>query len=72
MADAPDRRLARLRLPLTLTAGVDDSFAPLWWLETLANSAVCAPRTRVVVTGGSHNNPDTHPDELADVILTAH
>lgn len=70
MADAPEDRVASLRVPLTLTAGVDDSFAPAWWLERLAASAVAAPSTRVVLIGGSHNNPDTHPVELADVILT--
>lgn len=67
--DRPEERLARLRLPVTVTAGRYDTFAPRPWLETLAASAVLSGDVRVTVLDGSHNNPFTHPEALADVAL---
>ncbi|GAA2156110.1 alpha/beta hydrolase family protein [Humibacillus xanthopallidus] len=71
MRDAPERRIAALRAPLTVTSGVHDAFAPAAWLDTLATSAVSAARTRTSLLGGSHNNLFTHPDELADLVCLA-
>ena len=67
MRDAPERRIAVLPAPLTITSGVHDAFAPTAWLDTLATSAVAAASTRTSLLGGSHNNLFTHPDELADL-----
>lgn len=69
LADAPDERVGRLRMPLSLTSGVHDSFAPRRWLERLATLAVASPRVRVSTQPGSHNNPYTHPHHVADVVL---
>lgn len=63
----PEDRVGGLRVPLTLTAGTNDSFAPLPWLQTLA--AASGSGGRVVRVPGSHNNPFTHPDEVAAVVL---
>ena len=69
LADAPDQRVGRLRMPLSLTSGVHDSFAPTEWLEQLALCATSSPRVRVSTQPGSHNNPYTHPHHLADVVF---
>jgi fermentation-respiration switch protein FrsA (DUF1100 family) len=58
-------------VPLTLTAGEADSFAPRWWLDELAAAAVRAPRVTVEVLPGSHNNPFTEPARLAATIAAA-
>jgi pimeloyl-ACP methyl ester carboxylesterase len=71
LRDAPERRMARLPAPLTVTSGVHDAFAPADWLDTLAASAVSAASTRTSLLGGSHNNLFTHPDELADLVCLA-
>jgi alpha-beta hydrolase superfamily lysophospholipase len=71
MRDAPERRIADLRLGVTLTAGRRDAFAPGWWLQLLRASARQAAYARVVQAPGSHNNLFTHPDEVAAVILRA-
>ena len=67
MRDAPERRIAGLPAPLTITSGVHDAFAPTAWLDTLATSAAAAACTRTSLLGGSHNNLFTHPDEVADL-----
>ncbi len=67
--DRPEEGLARLPLPVTVTAGRYDTFAPRAWLETLAASAVRSGDVRVAVLDGSHNNPFTHPEALADLAL---
>lgn len=72
MADRPELAIAHVRTRVTITAGRRDSFAPAWWLETLAACAVRARTTEVVVLPGSHNNPYTHPGEFADVVGVAH
>jgi pimeloyl-ACP methyl ester carboxylesterase len=71
MRDAPERRIARLSAPLTVTAGIHDAFSPTAWLDTLATSATAAASTRTSMLGGSHNNLFTHPDELADLLTLA-
>lgn len=70
MRDAPERRLRQLRVPLVLTAGEADSFAPEGWLRSLA---ACAgtPATTVRVLPGSHNNPFTYPEELGGLLMDA-
>jgi pimeloyl-ACP methyl ester carboxylesterase len=70
MRDAPERRLAQLRVPLALTAGEADTFAPERWLRSLAASAGTTATT-VRVLPGSHNNPFTYPVELGDLIMEA-
>ena len=64
--DRPELTAAALALPVIATAGRADSFAPPSWLATLAG-----PDGRVLVLPGSHNNPFTHPDAVADVIAAA-
>jgi pimeloyl-ACP methyl ester carboxylesterase len=59
--DAPERTVERLRLPLLLTSGRGDAFAPAHWLTQLSRQAVRSPSARVVRLPGSHNNPFTHP-----------
>jgi len=71
MRDAPEQRLAGLCMPLTLTAGEHDAFAPLPWLATLAAAAVLCPTVRTVVLPGSHNNLYTHPGEVTKVVADA-
>ena len=66
--DRPERAVPRLSVPLVLTAGQSDAFAPQWWLEVLAGAATRSPRVLVERLGGSHNNPYTHADELAGLI----
>ncbi|MEO7234736.1 MAG: alpha/beta hydrolase [Lapillicoccus sp.] len=68
MRDRPDERVRGLAMPLTLTAGEADSYAPRWWLEQLATAALAAPRVEVEVLPGSHNNLFTHPERVADTI----
>ena len=70
MRDSPDERLQNLRVPLVLTAGEADSYAPEDWLHRLA-AASGSPTVTVRPLPGSHNNPYTHPEELADVVLEA-
>lgn len=70
MRDTPDERLRKLRVPLVLTAGEADSYAPEDWLHRLA-AASGSPTVTVRPLPGSHNNPYTHPEELADVVLDA-
>ncbi len=71
MRDAPEQRLVALRVPLSLTAGVHDAYAPPHWLATLAAAAVRSPTVRTVVAPGSHNNLYTHPHEVMRVIADA-
>ena len=60
--------MPRLSVPLVLTAGDDDAFAPQWWLEVLACGATRSPAVTVERLGGSHNNPYTHAAALAGLI----
>jgi pimeloyl-ACP methyl ester carboxylesterase len=70
MRDAPERRLPQLRVPLALTAGEADTFAPESWLRSLAASAGTTATT-VRILPGSHNNPYTAPRELGAVVMDA-
>ena len=69
--DAPEMRLAGLRMALTLTAGEHDAYAPGPWLATLAAAAGQAAEVRTVVAPGTHNNLYTHPLALMRVIADA-
>jgi len=69
--DAPEDTIRRLRLPVVLTAGRGDSFAPPSWLTALSRAAVRAPSARVVRLPGSHNNPFTHPVPFSAVVAAA-
>nr|WP_156400001.1 alpha/beta fold hydrolase [Phycicoccus sp. Soil748] len=62
----PEARVASLELPLTLTAGEGDAFAPRGWLDELAAGA--GGPTRVVVLPGSHNNVFPHAGEVAALV----
>jgi pimeloyl-ACP methyl ester carboxylesterase len=64
-----DDRVAGLHVPLTVTAGEADSFASASWLTLLADRADAGGRA--VVLPGSHNNPFTHPTELASLVVGA-
>lgn len=63
--------VAQLRSALTVTAGRGDTFAPLWWQRVLVAGAAQSVRTAQVTLPGSHNNPFTHPGEMADLVLSA-
>ncbi|WP_461022443.1 alpha/beta fold hydrolase [Thalassiella azotivora] len=63
--DRPEVAVQRLTVPLLVTAGARDALAPRWWTAELARRAVRSPHARVVTLPGSHNNPHTHPAELA-------
>lgn len=65
----PEERVAALRVPLTVTAGEADSFAPAAWLEDLAERA--GGPSRAVVLPGSHNNVFPHAREVAAVVVAA-
>lgn len=71
MRDAPEERLQDLRVPLTLTAGTADTFAPREWLEQLASAAEKSPTVTVRTLSGSHNNPYTHAEQVAGVVVEA-
>lgn len=70
VADRPEVAISRVRTAVTVTAGGADTLAPRWWRELLVAQAVRAAARRDVELPGSHNNPFTHPDELADVALS--
>ena len=71
LRDSPEKRIAHLRVPVTVTAGVHDAFAPVTWLDQLASSADSAPSVRTSLLGGSHNNLFTHPAEMAELVVLA-
>ena len=68
--DRPEERVRDLEVPLVLTAGEADSFAPQQWMADVA-AAAGSPSARVEVLPGSHNNLFTHPEEVADVVSAA-
>jgi pimeloyl-ACP methyl ester carboxylesterase len=70
-ADRPEASIASIRGPVVVTAGRRDAFAPASWLATLAGSAASAERVHAVQLPGSHNNPYTHPDALASLVVAA-
>jgi pimeloyl-ACP methyl ester carboxylesterase len=67
--DRPEVRVRHLQVPLVLTAGQSDSFAPQVWMSAVAEAA--GPTARVEVLPGSHNNLFTHPEEVAGVVSRA-
>ena len=67
--DSPEERVRSLRVPLVLTAGEADSFAPREWMDEVA--AAAGGPSRVAVLPGSHNNLFTHPEEFAAVVAGA-
>ncbi len=67
----PEDLVGSLSVPVTLTAGVADTLAPHRWLVDLAARAVRAPWVDVVELPGSHDNPFTHPGEVAGLVLGA-
>lgn len=69
--DRPEERIRGLRLPVLLTAGHADTYAPAWWLEQLAGAATASPLVVTRLLGGSHNNLFTHGDELAATVVDA-
>ena len=64
-----EKRVGLLTVPLTVTAGEADSFAPADWLDLLAARAGAS--SRAVVLPGSHNNPFPHPDLFGELVLEA-
>jgi pimeloyl-ACP methyl ester carboxylesterase len=64
-----DRRVGLLAVPLTVTAGEADSFAPSAWLDLLARRAGAS--SRAVVLPGSHNNPFAHPVLFGELVCEA-
>lgn len=64
--DRPEERVRALRLPLALTAGEADSFAPQAWMDQVA--AASGGPAEVTVLPGSHNNLFTHPEQVADLV----
>lgn len=71
MADAPEESVRGLTVPLVLTAGRLDTYAPGTWLHTLRAAALRSPSVRVVQLEGSHNNPYTRPAQVARVLCSA-
>jgi alpha-beta hydrolase superfamily lysophospholipase len=71
LRDRPERRVARLRLRLVVTAGRYDAYSRPAWLRRLSSAALLAPHTSWVLTPGSHNNLFTHAAEVSDVVLDA-
>jgi pimeloyl-ACP methyl ester carboxylesterase len=69
MMDAPLPEPSRLALPILVLHGDDDRLVPV---EVGRELARLAPDARlVVVPGGSHMLPITHPDLVADEIVNA-
>jgi len=65
LAEHAEELVASLRLPLVLTAGRADAYAPPAWLSQLARAALASPSVRVVRLPGSHNNLFTDPGPVA-------
>jgi pimeloyl-ACP methyl ester carboxylesterase len=64
----PEERVELLRVPLRLTAGEADSFAPARWLHELATRSGASAEVRVLP--GSHNNVFIHEDAFIDVVMS--
>ena len=69
LAERPEQLIESLTVPVTLTAGTDDTFAPRWWLLQLAQAASRSVEVQVAQLPGSHNNPFTHPDAVARLVM---
>jgi surfactin synthase thioesterase subunit len=66
--DRPEERVRALEVPLTLTAGESDSFAPQAWMDQVAEAS--GGPAQVSVLPGSHNNLFTHPAEVTAVVAS--
>jgi surfactin synthase thioesterase subunit len=64
----PEDRMPALRVPVTLTAGEADSFAPAPWLHELAEAA--GGPSHAEVLPGSHNNVFLHAGKVAELLRT--
>ncbi|WP_457256560.1 alpha/beta fold hydrolase [Pedococcus sp. P5_B7] len=64
-----DKRVGLLTVPLTVTAGLADSFAPRDWLDLLASRAGASSHRAVLP--GSHNNPFTYPELFGALVVEA-
>jgi len=64
----PEERMPALRVPVTLTAGEADCFAPAPWLERVAQLADGPSRVRVLP--GSHNNVFPHAAHVAELVVS--
>lgn len=69
LRETPERLIGGVGVPVLLTAGEADTYSPRDWLDLLGRSATSAPRVDVARLPGSHNNPFTHPDKLADLVV---
>jgi pimeloyl-ACP methyl ester carboxylesterase len=67
--DRPEETLRGVTAPLVLTGGVADSLVPKEWLAQLADAARPTTTVHVRQLPGSHNNPFTHPEELAQLVV---
>jgi hypothetical protein len=70
VADRPELTIRGLTLPLIVTAGRHDAFAPAGWLGSLVRAA-SSRSARVIRLPGSHNNPFTQVAALASVVESA-
>ncbi|KQX66290.1 alpha/beta fold hydrolase [Angustibacter sp. Root456] len=71
VADRPEATITKVVAPVTVTAGRADALAPRWWRHVLVAQAIRASGRRDIELPGSHNNPFTHPGQLADVAVSA-
>jgi pimeloyl-ACP methyl ester carboxylesterase len=64
--DDTDRRLRDVRVPVTVVRGTRDRLCGHDWAARLVKTAA---RGRLVeLPGAAHMTPQTHPDEVADVL----
>ena len=67
--DRIDRRLAHVQVPVVVVRGTRDRLCPHDWA---ARVAAAAPRGRLVeIEDAAHLTPQTHPAEIAAVLLSA-
>ena len=64
-----EERVGRVGVPVTLTAGEQDTFAPRPWLEVLASRT--GGSARVVLLPGSHNNVFPCAPVVSELVLEA-
>jgi pimeloyl-ACP methyl ester carboxylesterase len=67
--DRIERRLARVQVPVVVVRGTRDRLCPHDWAVRVA---AAAPRGRFVeLAGAAHLTPQTHPEKVCAVILSA-
>lgn len=69
LAERPEQLIGSLTVPVTITAGAADAFAPHSWLLQLAQAASRSSDVRVAQLAGSHNNFFTDPQAVAELVL---